>query len=226
MEVRLKVLIGANAGQELLIPGPRFFIGRAEDCQLRPRSDLISRHHCALMVEESVAIVRDFGSKNGTYVNDNRVEGEIELRSGDKLKVGPLEFEVTLGAGVKKKPKVESVKEVAARTVAGGAGDPDVSQWLSTESSDQKAGNMETRVIAASKVAETTEIDVNTETLGRAGADAAAVSTTAEARPAVDIKALKEKKEPQKLPATAKAAATGDTRNAAADVLNKFFKRR
>ena len=42
---------------------------------------------------------------------------------------------------------------------------------------------------------------------------------------AIDVKALRGKKEPQKLPAAAKAAG-GDTRNAAADVLNKFFKRR
>ena len=51
MEVSLKVVVGANAGKELKVPGPKFFIGRAEDCHLRPKSDLISRHHCVLLID-------------------------------------------------------------------------------------------------------------------------------------------------------------------------------
>src|SRR5688572_14629927 len=113
MEVRLKVLVGKNAGQELSVPGPKFFVGRAEDCQLRPRSDLISRHHCALIIEENLVAVRDFGSKNGTHVNGERVAAERELKDGDILKVGPLEFEVSIKVSVtaKKRPKVTSVEE-------------------------------------------------------------------------------------------------------------------
>src|SRR5262245_3232967 len=96
MEVQLKVLVGTNVGQTLKVPGPKFFIGRAEDCHLRPGSDLVSRHHCVLMVEGSTIIIRDFGSKNGTHVNGERVNGEVVLNNGDQLKVGPLEFEVQL----------------------------------------------------------------------------------------------------------------------------------
>ena len=81
MELKFKVLVGNNVGQEVKIAGPKFFIGRAEDCHLRPRSDLISRHHCVLIVEEKLVAVRDFGSKNGTYVNAERVASERELRA-------------------------------------------------------------------------------------------------------------------------------------------------
>ena len=90
MEVRLKVQVGKNVGQELLVPGPKFFIGRAEDCQLRPRSDLISRHHCVLLVEEGFVAVRDFGSKNGTLVNGSEIpEGQvIPVHPGDLIHVG------------------------------------------------------------------------------------------------------------------------------------------
>lgn len=100
MEVRLKVLVGPNAGRELPVAGPKFLVGRAEDCQLRPKSDLISRHHCAILIEEALVTVRDFGSKNGTVVNGSRVRGEIELKNGDKLTIGPLEFEVCLRVAV------------------------------------------------------------------------------------------------------------------------------
>ncbi|MEZ6072396.1 MAG: FHA domain-containing protein [Pirellulales bacterium] len=133
MDLKLKVLLGKNAGQLLPVTGRKFFIGRAEDCQLRPKSDLVSRHHCALMVDDDFAAVRDFGSRNGTFVNGERVVGERELKSGDRLVIGALEFEVVLTASaeVTKRPRVHSIKEAAARTVAGPlqpAGD--ASQWL------------------------------------------------------------------------------------------------
>jgi pSer/pThr/pTyr-binding forkhead associated (FHA) protein len=141
MEVQLKVLVGSSAGQTIKVPGPKFYIGRSEDCQLRPKSDLISRHHCAIIVEGDYVAVRDFGSKNGTYVNGDRVSSEQELKPGDHLKVGPLEFEVVydLGSlGGPKRSKVGSIKEAAARTADSGvtkkpADDPDgidLSEWL------------------------------------------------------------------------------------------------
>jgi pSer/pThr/pTyr-binding forkhead associated (FHA) protein len=120
MHVKLIVVHGKNAGQEVPVPGPKFFIGRAEDCDLKPQSDEISRHHCALVVEDGYVAVRDLGSKNGTFVNEQRVKPDAELKSGDHLKVGPLEFEVQFAVevGGKKLPKVRSVQEVAVRTAA------------------------------------------------------------------------------------------------------------
>ena len=220
MEVRLKVLVGKNSGQELTVPGPKFFIGRAEDCQLRPRSDLISRHHCVLLIEDSFVAIRDFGSKNGTVVNGERIVGERELKQGDHLTIGPLEFEVLVHApaATKKRPKVESVKEAAARTAEGhGAsreGDKlDVSQWITD--GDSKVGNAETRVIHMN---ETGEID-----LGNGHADEKPEIEAADEP--VTTKAAPAKAPPGKLPAVPKAS-QGDSRAAAADVLNKFFKRR
>ena len=96
MELRLVVVGGKNAGRKISVAGPKFFIGRSEECQLRPNSDLVSRHHCAILLEEDFAAIRDFGSKNGTFVNGERVRGEQELNSGDRLRVGPLEFDVEL----------------------------------------------------------------------------------------------------------------------------------
>lgn len=231
MEVRLKVLVGKSAGQELLIPGPKFFIGRAEDCQLRPRSDLISRHHCALLVEDGFLAVRDFGSKNGTLVNGERVAGERELKAGDKLTVGPLEFEVCILAttAAKKRPKVESVKEAAARTAEGSGDNIDVSQWLTDK---EKAGSTETRVI---NVNETSEIDLQASRNGDASASFSGdnlkveaseelVKATAEKVPA-EKAAPDKKRVPGKLPPIPKNGNL-DTGGAAADVLNKFFKRR
>ncbi|MFH1264508.1 MAG: FHA domain-containing protein [Planctomycetota bacterium] len=132
MELKLVVATGARAGEEVSVAGPKFFIGRAEDCQLRPRSDLVSRHHCAITVEEGFVGVREFGSKNGTFVNGEQVRGERELKNGDRLKVGDLEFEVQLNVAIggTKKPKVQSVQEAAARTIESTVDDMDLDSWL------------------------------------------------------------------------------------------------
>lgn len=141
MEIQLKILVGGNTGQLLKVPGPKFFIGRAEDCQLRPRSDLVSRHHCVLIVDNGTLLVRDFGSKNGTLVNDERVSGEVELHAGDQMKVGPLHFEVLIDySKSQKRPKVNSIKEAAARTAEGRPAPDrgadlgvDVDDWLAND---------------------------------------------------------------------------------------------
>jgi len=119
MDVKLVVIGGKNAGRAVPVPGPEFLIGRSEECHLRPQSNRISRKHAAIRIEEGFAGVRDFGSSNGTFVNGERVEGEQQLKNGDRLMFGPLEFEVQLAVeiGGKKKPKVNSVSEAAARTV-------------------------------------------------------------------------------------------------------------
>ncbi len=138
MELTLKLLTGRSAGKDIKIATNKFLIGRAEDCHLRPHSDLISRHHCAVLVEEGFCAVRDFGSKNGTYINGERVVGQQELHNGDRLKVGVLEFEVQLTSSVggKKRPKVKDIKDAAQRMAAGPARsgcDDDISDWLAAD---------------------------------------------------------------------------------------------
>ncbi len=121
MDVKLRVTQGKNVGQDVPIPGKKFLIGRAEDCHLRAGSDLISRHHCVIIIEDGYLAVRDFGSKNGTSVNGERVAGECELKHGDELRLGPLEFVVQVSQETlsgKKKPPVHDPKEAAARTAA------------------------------------------------------------------------------------------------------------
>ena len=133
MELRLKVLGGKQAGQEIPIAGPKFLIGRGEECQLRPNSDAVSRQHCVLQLEDGRATVCDLGSRNGTLINDQRVEGRYTLKTGDRLTIGQLRFEVQLTTGLKgqKQPIVKDVKDAATRTRdAVAAEDLDVDAWL------------------------------------------------------------------------------------------------
>jgi pSer/pThr/pTyr-binding forkhead associated (FHA) protein len=97
MKLSLMVLSEGKArGQSIPITLQQFLIGRDKECQLRPASQMISKRHCAVLVKGGKAFVRDFGSTNGTFVNEEQVKGERELKHEDLLKVGPLQFRVVL----------------------------------------------------------------------------------------------------------------------------------
>ena len=96
MQVKLVVASRSRKGEQVDVVGPKFIIGRDRDCHLRCNSDVVSRHHCALIVEENYIAVIDFSSKNGTYVDGTRVLREQELHTGSLLSVGPLQFLVQL----------------------------------------------------------------------------------------------------------------------------------
>src|SRR5262249_27665281 len=99
MKLSLLVLTaGKQEGKVLEIKLPQFLVGRDPQCHLRPASALISKRHCALIQRDGEAFIRDFGSTNGTFVNDERVEGERELKNDDQIKVGPIHFSVRLEA--------------------------------------------------------------------------------------------------------------------------------
>ena len=139
MEVKLVLTGGKSAGREVPVAGPEFLSGRSEECHLRPQSSRVSRRHTMIVVREGYVAVRDLGRSNGTYVNDEKIDDEKELKNGDRLKVGPLEFEVQLAVrvGGKKRPKVHNVQEAAARTVeAAGDEDLDITSWLEDDEED------------------------------------------------------------------------------------------
>ena len=222
MQVSLKVIGGKNDGRIIKIAVPEFVIGRGETAHLRPQSDLISRAHCAILVQDGRVVLRDMESRNGTFLNEERVVGEVPLKIGDRLRVGRLEFEVLIDHAVAgtKNPKVEGVKEAAARTASTSADAVDeesITDWLTqtTEVPETRKDSGETRQFMLDE----------TERL-------LLEQLSAEARAARDEKDRKRKegdsekaKEPGKLPGRSERD-TADSRDAASQMLRKFFNRR
>lgn len=220
MELKLKVLDGKHAGQEVPVSGSKFFIGRAEDCQLRPGSDLISRHHCVILVDEGYVGVRDLGSKNGTFINGDAVAGERELLAGDQLKVGPLLFEVVLSTGVggKKRPVVADIKEAASRATDATAtvGDVDVTQWLEADAAQTTRQDPHVpRPLYTTGDTETAEAGSTQEVK----LDELQADSVTKADP-------KAKKPPGKLPFQPPQSTAKDSRDAASKVLDMMRRRR
>src|SRR5438034_9286777 len=146
MQVRLKILQGSKAGKEQSIPTPQCLIGRGDECHLRPQSEAISRKHCVIITSENEVIVRDLKSRNGTFVNDEKVTDEAVLLNGDILRVGPLQFEMIVEQSVakSKRPKVADIKEAVARTAEGSSVNStsdldDVTSWLEEADSHEKS---------------------------------------------------------------------------------------
>ncbi|MEO2015223.1 MAG: FHA domain-containing protein [Fuerstiella sp.] len=96
INAELHVIGGKHAGQVIPLNRLKFLIGREQDCQLRPNSELVSRHHCVFTVDEFSVRVRDLGSTNGTLVNDERILKEVVLQPDDRVLVGSLEFSVRI----------------------------------------------------------------------------------------------------------------------------------
>jgi predicted component of type VI protein secretion system len=97
MKVSLVVASGAHQGKVIAITGPQFLIGRDAQCHLRPASQAISKHHCGVIVRDGQVYIKDFGSTNGTFVNDILLRAaEVAVIDGTNLKIGPLDFNVKI----------------------------------------------------------------------------------------------------------------------------------
>ncbi len=68
------------------------FIGRAPEGLVSIASRKVSRRHARIVVTSRAAKLEDLGSKNGTYLNDRRIEGGVELAHGDAIQVGPAKL--------------------------------------------------------------------------------------------------------------------------------------
>jgi hypothetical protein len=75
-------------GRTLVLPNGEQDVGRMADCWLTLEDDLISRYHARLHVTDDRLEVEDLGSRNGTYVNGDRIEGRVELCNGDRVRFG------------------------------------------------------------------------------------------------------------------------------------------
>ena len=97
MNARIRVVAGPCSGKALEVSGGKLLIGREEDCHLRPDSEFVSRHHCALLLDDYTLRIRDLGSKNGTFVNGRRISsGETILSNDDVVAIGEMTFLIDL----------------------------------------------------------------------------------------------------------------------------------
>lgn len=67
----------------------QIFIGREVRCDVMLNNDSVSRRHAEVVRMAEGWLIRDLGSRNGTYVNGQRVE-EYVLQEGDLITIGDI----------------------------------------------------------------------------------------------------------------------------------------
>lgn len=71
-------------------------VGRSEEVKFRIQQDRVSRKHCEFFGQDGVVFLRDLGSTNGTFLNDEQVPAseKTPIDSGAVVRVGGLAFRV------------------------------------------------------------------------------------------------------------------------------------
>ena len=90
---------GPDIGKRWPLDKDSNVIGRGGDCDIHLDKDSVSRRHARVFLQNNQWMVEDLGSTNGSYINDEPVDGQV-LRDMDFLKIGSAIFKFLSGSSV------------------------------------------------------------------------------------------------------------------------------
>ena len=216
MNAKLIIASGKRAGRAISMKRDKLLIGRAEECDLRPLSEEVSRRHCAITKRDDALWAEDLRSRNGTFVNGLKISEPQQLADGDLVRVGSLELKVSVAV----EPPLETEEDIS-RLLLGGdqpAGMHDTTRSL--QAADDSAIVHGTAEPQGKDAAATTAISSESLEKAKDGTKTEDDSDiSAHGRAVEEI--LKSRSKPGQLPKDAKPG--GTSRDAAADALRKYF---
>lgn len=86
------MLIAVSGSQQFNLRRFTTRIGRNHDNDIILNNDRVSRYHAEIIREDDVITVVDIQSRNGVWLNGQRIKTSVELKPGDKLRIGRQEF--------------------------------------------------------------------------------------------------------------------------------------
>lgn len=93
----LRFLTPPFAGQSAELADGTVTLGRKPGNDLIVLDSSISARHCEFLVSGYEVIVRECGSRNGTFVNGHRVEAQSGVVHGERLRFGGVEAVLDIG---------------------------------------------------------------------------------------------------------------------------------
>lgn len=111
MRIEFEIVAGARAGSRNAFEKSYIALGRdtLSDVRFDPEADLdASTKHAAVLQSGDGYVVRDLGSRNGTFINGQRIAADTPLADGDVIRCGGHGPEV----------RVRIVKEAAQQVMA------------------------------------------------------------------------------------------------------------
>ena len=100
MAFAVKAVIDKVARDGGLDPGDAYeidrdlVIGRSADCTIPITDTYASGRHLRIAKRGASAYLEDLDSTNGTFLNGDRLTGEVELRGEDVIRIGDTEFRI------------------------------------------------------------------------------------------------------------------------------------
>ncbi len=94
-----RLILATAEGQQAIDLRSTNSLGRHPNNTIQLLDKIVSKEHCILEQREGQFILRDLGSLNGTYVNGERVRGEILLKHGDDIALGSTRARYDAGSG-------------------------------------------------------------------------------------------------------------------------------
>jgi len=98
-EACLVVIYGLDLGKKYNLNRAQIIMGRSSKADVQIDQEAVSRNHCKIINTGSAILLRDMGSTNGTYVNDELID-EYALCDGDFIKVGRCIFKFLSGNNI------------------------------------------------------------------------------------------------------------------------------
>lgn len=83
-----RLILLTNEGQQAIELRPVNSLGRHPSNTIQLLDKIVSKEHCIIEQRGDQFVLRDLGSLNGTYINNERVRGEQGLRHGDEIALG------------------------------------------------------------------------------------------------------------------------------------------
>ncbi len=155
-EVQIILKKVSNGEETALVDG--LVVGRLLDSGLVLIEGHPSRRHAKFNVSGNESRLEDLGSANGTFVNDQRIEGSIILRSGDKVRfdVEEFEFHIVGDQTVREDGKKTTIRPIEPVDIDGS----DLRErpaWIDPDK--QVAGGPKTAFIDAAAMKEMIQVD-------------------------------------------------------------------
>jgi len=93
---KLVILNQGMTGRTFELAVERTTVGRVEDNTLQIADASVSSHHAEIILRGSEILIRDIGSTNGTFINNEKIT-EMVLRPGQTLRFGQVELKIDDG---------------------------------------------------------------------------------------------------------------------------------
>jgi Inner membrane component of T3SS, cytoplasmic domain len=90
----LVVTAGPLSGTRITLADQAILIGRADDSTLVLTDDFASSRHARLTNRSGQWYVEDLGSTNGTYLDQQRVQGPLLVGAGQPIRIGQTVLEL------------------------------------------------------------------------------------------------------------------------------------